>query len=176
MYLITHVKAKQTTLGLLHGSGILWTTPRIYWCCAHLADISPSAAHDELCINLPSGIYLSASFSSFQACSFWLRVSSPQLAAASALGPVMWGPCFSRFLMFSSSRYNNDRKRGITVLMCNAAAGFQHHVSDACSPPGFLRERDTSPFTSTNGTLFMDVTVMWRKPGSQQDVRWGTAA
>ena len=27
-----------------------------------------ASAHDELCINLPSGIFLSASFSSFQAC------------------------------------------------------------------------------------------------------------
>ena len=49
----------KTTLVLLLGSEMLWTTS---------ADITPSAAHDELCINLPSGIFLSASFSSFQAC------------------------------------------------------------------------------------------------------------
>ena len=56
------------------------------------ADISPSAAHDELCINLPSGVFLSLRvFPPFKLV-FWLRVSSSQLAAASAFGPVMWGP------------------------------------------------------------------------------------
>ena len=57
-----------------------------------LSGISLPVRMTELCINLPSGGFLSASFSSFQACSFGLRVSSPQLAAASALSPVMWGP------------------------------------------------------------------------------------
>ena len=82
---------------------------------------------------------------------------------------------FLFFLVSSYLHYNNDRMRYITVLMYVAAADFQHHVSDALST-GFLWERATSLFTSTNGTLFMDVTVMWRKSGSQQDVRRGTAA
>ena len=91
-----------------------------------------------------------------------------------------WVPsCVNRvflfFLVSSYLHYNNDRMRYITVLMYVAAADFQHHVSDALST-GFLWERATSLFTSTNGTLFMDVTVMWRKSGSQQDVRRGTAA
>ena len=93
-----------------HG-GMLWTT---------LADISPSAAHDELCTNLPSGIFLSAVvYPPFKLVLFRLRVSSPQLAAASAVGPVMRGPCFSLSVV-SYSRYNNDRERRITVLLTGA--------------------------------------------------------
>ena len=46
----------------------------------------------ELCTNMPSGGFLSLCvFPPFKLV-FWLRVSSPQLAAASALSPVMWGP------------------------------------------------------------------------------------
>jgi len=52
-----------------------------------------ASAHDRVVYNFALR-HLSerCRLSSFQACYFWLRVSSPQLAAASALGPVMWGP------------------------------------------------------------------------------------
>ena len=51
-----------------------------------------ASAHDESFTNLPSGGFLSLCvFPPFKLV-FWLRVSSPQLVAASALSPVMWGP------------------------------------------------------------------------------------
>ena len=54
-------------------------------------------AHDELCINLPSGgFWVRVRF--LLSSLFWLSASSPQLAAASAIGPVMWGPCYFVFL------------------------------------------------------------------------------
>ena len=50
---------------------------------------------------------------------FWLRVSSPQLAAASALGPVMWGPCnFSTSYSFLLSWLKYDIHRTSIWLKC----------------------------------------------------------
>lgn len=90
-------------------SRMLWFTLTVYGAAYTFADISPSAAHDRV-------VYKSALRRFFRACVcvppfklvFWLRVSSPQLAAASAL-VLSCGDRFVSFsLMFSSSHYNND--------------------------------------------------------------------
>ena len=108
-----------------------------------------TSAHDESFTNLPSGGFLSLYvFPPFKLV-FWLRVvSSPQLAAASALSPVMWGPfSVGTSLLSPFFQYNNDRGRPISVLMCGTAAGFSHHTSAACAPPGLLRGAGISVYS-----------------------------
>lgn len=102
----------------------------------------------ELCINLPSGGFLS------------LRVFPPfkLVLLGSGYRPRSWllrrrlvPSCGDRvFRVFSCSPLLNiimTEPDPIKVLMRNAAAGFQHHVSDACAPPGLLRGAGISVYS-----------------------------
>jgi len=139
--------------------------PHAFVGVAHtLADISPSAAHDELCINLPSGIYLSASFSSFQACILAQGIV-PTAGCCVGVGSRHVGTVlFCSFLVLSYLHYNNDRERPISVLMCDAAAGFSitylmralHRISTGTRHiPVYLHKR--YPFYGCN----RDVAQAW---------------
>lgn len=118
----------------------------------------------ELCINLPTGIYLSASFSSFQACILAQGIV-PTAGCCVGVGSRHVGTVlFCSFLVLSYLHYNNDRERPISVLMCDAAAGFSitylmralHRISTGTRHiPVYLHKR--SPFYGCN----RDVAQVW---------------
>ena len=120
----------------------------------------------ELCINLPSGIYLSASFSSFQACILAQGIVPTAGCCVGVGSRHVETVFFLFFLVLSYLHYNNDRIRYITVSMYVAAAGFLHHVSDVCSPPGFFGNRPHPCLPPQTVPFFADVTGLWRNhPG-----------
>ena len=151
--------------------------PHAFVGVAHtLADITPSAAHDELCINLPSGIYLSALFSSFQACILAQGIV-PAAGCCVGVGSRHVGTVFFCSFWFHHiytiimTEYGTSLSRCmslrrvffITYLMCalrRVSLGTGHI-------PVYLHKQYL--FCGCNRAVA-------QSSGLQQDVRWGSAA